>query len=166
MSFNLVVRVSPKLLSLGETWVETWIDAVIINTINDLTLFSNPQVVGVALNGIQHEGDVDEAIKKLETINDKKFKTIFSMLYDLNQSLNLFQRYEVTSIFECRILSVDNSYRGRGMANEMFKLSIDVAAKAGFKVSRSKPSWQKIDSFVALLSSCRWVHRKIRPGWE
>uniref|UniRef100_A0A8D8U9D0 aralkylamine N-acetyltransferase n=1 Tax=Cacopsylla melanoneura TaxID=428564 RepID=A0A8D8U9D0_9HEMI len=95
---------------------------------------ANGQVVGVALNGVQHEGDVDEAMKKLETINDKKFKQIFSMLYDLNQSLDFFKRYDVTSIFECRILSVDNHFRGRGMANEMFKLSIDVATKAGFKV--------------------------------
>lgn len=92
------------------------------------------QVVGVALNGIQHEGDVDEAMKKLETLTDKKFKQIFSMLYELNQSLNLFKRYDVTSVFECRILSVDNSYRGRGLANELFKLSLDVASKAGFKV--------------------------------
>jgi Predicted acetyltransferase len=100
-----------------------------------MKLIPHPQVIGVALNGIQHEGDVDEAIKKLETLNDKKFKQIFSMLYDLNQSLNLFSRYDVTSIFECRILSVDNNYRGRGLANELFKLSIDIASKAGFKVS-------------------------------
>lgn len=95
---------------------------------------SSGQVVGVALNGIQHDGDVDEAMKKLETLNDKKFKQIFSMLYDLNQSLNLFERYNVTSIFECRILSVDNRYRGKGLANELFKLSLDIASKAGFKV--------------------------------
>lgn len=110
------------------------------------------QVVGVALNGIQHDGDVDEAMKKLETLNDKKFKQIFSMLYDLNQSLNLFERYNVTSIFECRILSVDNRYRGKGLANELFKMSLDIASKAGFKVRTFEPnfwlrrSWKRIST--------------------
>lgn len=65
---------------------------------------------------------------------DQKYKNIFSFLYGINQDLDLFQKYRVNSIFECRILSVDQKYRGQGLAKKLLEKSLEVAQKAGYKV--------------------------------
>ncbi|XP_039293310.1 uncharacterized protein LOC111056184 [Nilaparvata lugens] len=92
------------------------------------------EVIGVALNGVQHMGDLNAAQEKLETMTDGSFKQIFGLLYSLNQTLDLFSKYEVENIFECRILSVDSRFRGRGLAKELMSRSETVAKDAGFKV--------------------------------
>ncbi|XP_039274880.1 uncharacterized protein LOC120349006, partial [Nilaparvata lugens] len=78
-------------------------------------------------------GDLNAAQEKLETMTDGSFKQIFGLLYSLNQTLDLFSKYEVENIFECRILSVDSRFRGRGLAKELMSRSETVAKDAGFK---------------------------------
>lgn len=92
------------------------------------------QIIGLALNGIQKPEDTKQAKEKLQQANDEKYKNIFSFLYDINQDLDLFAKYRVDQIFECRILSVDQNYRGQGIAKKLLERSVDVAKKAGFKV--------------------------------
>ena len=92
------------------------------------------QVVGVALNGVLRPGDLDEAQSKLSQMGDAKFRSIFGLLYSVNQKLDLFAEYQVERIFECRILSVDCRYRGRGLARSLLQRSIDTARNAGFQV--------------------------------
>lgn len=67
-------------------------------------------------------------------MNDKKFQTIFGLLYKVNEKIDLFTKYNVEDLFECRILSVDDRYRGRGLANFLVKESLETAKNAGFKV--------------------------------
>lgn len=93
------------------------------------------QVIGVALNGIQHPGDIDAAQAKLESMADVKFRQIFDLLYGVNRSLDLFTQHGVDRIFECRILSVDKRFRGRGLARELLRRSVITARESGFKVS-------------------------------
>ncbi|PNF20604.1 hypothetical protein B7P43_G04266 [Cryptotermes secundus] len=92
------------------------------------------QVIGVALNGIQHPGDIAAAQAKLETMADVKFRRIFDLLYGVNRSLDLFKQHGVDRIFECRILSVDKRFRGRGLARELLQRSVVTARESGFKV--------------------------------
>lgn len=108
------------------------------------------QVIGVALNGIQHPGDIAAAQAKLETMADLKFRRIFDLLYGVNRSLDLFKQHGVDRIFECRILSVDKRFRGRGLARELLQRSVVTARESGFKVSafpfvtRSALLYQKV----------------------
>uniref|UniRef100_A0A0A9WWT0 aralkylamine N-acetyltransferase n=1 Tax=Lygus hesperus TaxID=30085 RepID=A0A0A9WWT0_LYGHE len=95
------------------------------------------QVAAVALNGILREGDIENSIEKLDSVSDEKFKTIFSNLYAINKSLNLFQRYEVDSVFECRILSVDSEFRGKGLAIQLAEKSEELARSQGFKIFKT-----------------------------
>lgn len=97
------------------------------------------QVVGVALNGVLRPGDLDEAQSKLSQMDDAKFRRIFGLLYSVNQKLDLFAEYQVERIFECRILSVDCRYRGRGLARSLLQRSIDTARDAGFQVGTGTP---------------------------
>jgi GNAT superfamily N-acetyltransferase len=91
-------------------------------------------VIGVALNGVQHPGDIAAAQAKLKTMADIKFRKIFDLLYGVNTSLDLFTQHGVDKIFECRILSVDKRFRGRGLARELLRRSEIIARESGFKV--------------------------------
>lgn len=88
----------------------------------------------MALNGILKKGEREEAEKRLAELDDEKFKTIFRLLYKVNEKIDLFARYNVDELFECRILSVDENYRGRGLANILMADSVKTAKNAGFKV--------------------------------
>lgn len=92
------------------------------------------QVIGVALNGIQNLGDIEIEKEKLDQANDEKYKNIFTFLYGINQDLDLFAKYRVDRIFECRILSVDQNYRGQGLAKQLLQKSLEIAEEQGFKV--------------------------------
>jgi GNAT superfamily N-acetyltransferase len=91
-------------------------------------------VIGVALNGVQHPGDIAAAQAKLKTMADIKFRKIFDLLYGVNRNLDLFTQHGVDKIFECRILSVDKRFRGRGLARELLRRSEITARESGFKV--------------------------------
>jgi GNAT superfamily N-acetyltransferase len=91
-------------------------------------------VIAVALNGIQHPGDIVAAQAKLQTMADMKFRQIFDLLYGVNKSLDLFTQHGVDRIFECRILSVDKQFRSRGLARELLRRSEIIARESGFKV--------------------------------
>lgn len=57
------------------------------------------------------------------------------MLYTISSELHLFDTFAVDSILECRIISVSEEARGRGLAKELMKRSIDIAKEHEFKVS-------------------------------
>jgi len=89
----------------------------------------------MALNGILKKGEREEAERRLEELDDEKFKMIFRLLYKVNDKVDLFAKYNVDELFECRILSVDANYRGKGLASILMTDSEKIAKNAGFKVN-------------------------------
>ena len=102
---------------------------------NFFLLIPYAQIAGLALNGVQKKSEREEVQRRLDEMSDPKFKTIFDLLYKLNEKIDLFEKHGTDEIFECRILSVDEEFRGRGLANVLMKDSVETAKKAGFKVS-------------------------------
>lgn len=86
------------------------------------------------MNGILKCGEREEAERRLAEIDDEKFNTIFGLLYRVNEKVDLFAKYNVQELFECRILCVDDKFRGQGLANVLMADTIEVARKAHFKV--------------------------------
>lgn len=92
------------------------------------------QIAGVVLNGVLRPGDIESSLAVLADNQDIRFKKIFKLLYTQNLQLDLFRKYSVDRIFEFRILSVDNEFRGQGLAKELLKRSERVAIDNGFTV--------------------------------
>ena len=67
-------------------------------------------------------------------MSDEKFKTIFGLLYKVNEKIDLFSKYNTDDLFECRILSVDDRFRGKGLANMLVEASLETARNFNFKV--------------------------------
>lgn len=88
----------------------------------------------MSLNGVQSPGDAHQEREKLEKMTDEKFKKIFALLYDVNEKLDLYTKYEVDKLFDARILSVDSTYRGKGLGKEIIRQAEGVAEKHKFQV--------------------------------
>ena len=108
------------------------------------------QIAGAVLNGIVQKGDRQEAEKRLAEMSDEKFKTIFGLLYKVNEKIDLFSKYKVEDLFECRILNVDDRYRGRGLASILIEASLETARNNGFKVSLNISQNRTIILFYSL----------------
>ncbi|XP_011694630.1 PREDICTED: dopamine N-acetyltransferase-like isoform X2 [Wasmannia auropunctata] len=90
-------------------------------------------IAGMALNGILKKGEHKEAERRLDEFEDEKFKIIFRLLHKVNDKIDLFTKYDVDELFECRILSVDENYRGKGLASILIADCEKIAKNAGFK---------------------------------
>lgn len=86
------------------------------------------------MNGFLHPGDVIKAKETLETCADERFRKIFNLLYDQNLKIDLFEMLGVERIFEYRILSVDEKYRGQGLAKKLMQKSEEMAREFHCKV--------------------------------
>ncbi|XP_037726858.1 dopamine N-acetyltransferase isoform X1 [Drosophila subpulchrella] len=95
------------------------------------------KIAGVVLNGILKPDDTAKALEKLDSSGDAYFRKIFEMLHKHNLKHNLFEHFDVESMFDVRILSVDSCYRGQGIANELVKRSVAVARKNGFRLMKA-----------------------------
>lgn len=95
---------------------------------------SKGDIVGVCLNGFLHPGETLKAKEALANCQDERFQKIFNLLYDQNLKIDLFEMLNVDRVFEFRILSVDKSYRGQGLAKRLMQRSEDVARKYHCKV--------------------------------
>ncbi|KAJ0176254.1 hypothetical protein K1T71_008428 [Dendrolimus kikuchii] len=79
------------------------------------------------------EGDM-QSIEKIQQSSDEKYNKIFTILYTVSRDLDLFNTYQVNRILECRIISVSEQARGRGLAKELMARSVDLAKEQGFKL--------------------------------
>ncbi|XP_066602940.1 arylalkylamine N-acetyltransferase 1-like [Prorops nasuta] len=104
---------------------------------SQMLVSQNGMIAGMILNGIMKRGEREEAERRLAEIDDEKFRIIFGLLYKVNEKIDLFSKYNVDELFECRILSVDEKYRGQGLANILLGASLDCARKAGFKIFKA-----------------------------
>ncbi|XP_046743079.1 arylalkylamine N-acetyltransferase 1 isoform X1 [Diprion similis] len=94
-------------------------------------------IAGVALNGTVKKSEREEAESRLLETADEKFKAIFTLLYGVNEKVDLFSTYDIEELFECRILSVDENFRGKGLASTLMTDSMETAKQAGFKVFKA-----------------------------
>ncbi|XP_012254439.1 uncharacterized protein LOC105685159 [Athalia rosae] len=128
-----------KLCERGEPHValETHSLATLHQGFSRMAVTEDGLIAGVALNGTVRKGEREEAESRLLEMSDEKFKIIFSLLYGVNEKVDLFSKYHVDKIFECRILSVADNFRGKGLASTLMTDSMETARAAGFKVFKA-----------------------------
>ncbi|XP_053677367.1 arylalkylamine N-acetyltransferase 1 [Anopheles nili] len=106
--------------------------------ISVMAVTNSGEIAGVVVNGVlRGNHDTSRALDKLDETDDEKFRKIFTLLYEENLKIDLFQQFEVDSIFEIRILSVDSKFRGQGLAKELMRKSEEVARSKGFRLMKT-----------------------------
>ena len=82
------------------------------------------------LNGVETEDkDCDGS-----SIKEQKLQKIFDFLASVDKDVDELSHYNVSSILELKILSVDFKYRGRGIAGKLYELTEQLARNKGFQV--------------------------------
>ncbi|KYB28020.1 Dopamine N-acetyltransferase-like Protein [Tribolium castaneum] len=96
----------------------------------NLKAVSNGKIIGVCLNGILTRGYLEE----IEEANceDKKFESILRLLDHVAVQSDIFSHFpDVDKAMVVKILSVDSSLRGRGIAKDLMNRTRDLARELG-----------------------------------
>ncbi|XP_071441505.1 arylalkylamine N-acetyltransferase 1-like isoform X2 [Hetaerina americana] len=94
------------------------------------------RIIGVSLNGDGKPGDADILATEAERCLDPKFKRILRLLEMVERKADVLALYGEDRQFELRIISVDDSCRGRGIATALLQQSIDLAKRKGYTIFR------------------------------
>ncbi|XP_063217850.1 arylalkylamine N-acetyltransferase 1-like, partial [Bacillus rossius redtenbacheri] len=98
---------------------------------------STGQLVGVCLNGLDEPGHLPEMEAKVAGCKNTKFRKILGLLASVEQGADIFTRFpDVRKVLEVRIMSVDASWRGRGIAKALLDRSRELAKEKGFDMLR------------------------------
>ncbi|KAK9875612.1 hypothetical protein WA026_009410 [Henosepilachna vigintioctopunctata] len=161
---NMAVRLFEK----GETCER--LEEYDLNTMKDGLSYvaidsESGRIAGTILNGISHRGDVEEELEKMKSIDDIKFNRLMGLLFTNNADVELFKKYNVDKIFELRILSVDNDFRGKGLAQKLMEMSEQLAQEQGFtllKVDATSFFTQKICTKLGYKTMKSIVYKDIK----
>ncbi|XP_055376448.1 arylalkylamine N-acetyltransferase 1-like isoform X2 [Condylostylus longicornis] len=88
---------------------------------------TNGKIIGVFLNGILKKPDPNaEPISLAEKCAHKKFKIIMSLMDYIDSKFNIFDLYpNADTILDGKIVSVDDEYRGCGIAGQLTEATLD-----------------------------------------
>ncbi|KAF2901478.1 hypothetical protein ILUMI_04703 [Ignelater luminosus] len=92
------------------------------------------KIVGVCLNGILKRDDPEE---ELHECSNPKFAKILKLLDKLEREGNVFGQFpDVNKVLTVKVLSVDNGWRGKGIAKELMNKTRNIAREQGCGLMR------------------------------
>lgn len=92
------------------------------------------EIVGICLNGVLSRDDPEE--EDFQCPN-KKFAKILKLLDFVDKEANVFGQFpDVEKILSLKILSVDGSWRGQGIAKALIDKSRDLCREQGYNLMR------------------------------
>ncbi|KAG8230555.1 hypothetical protein J437_LFUL010156 [Ladona fulva] len=94
------------------------------------------RIIGVSLNAEGKPGDADTLAVEADRCPDPKFRRILRILETVERNSDVLEKYNADRQLELRIISVDDSCRGRGVASKLLKQTIELGRRRGFPVFR------------------------------
>ena len=80
------------------------------------------ELVGACLNGMHEDGHLEEMEADANSCPNLKFRKILQLLATLERRANVFGKFPgVSKLLEIRIVAVDNSWRGKGIATALLE---------------------------------------------
>ncbi|XP_011875954.1 PREDICTED: dopamine N-acetyltransferase-like isoform X2 [Vollenhovia emeryi] len=93
-------------------------------------------IVGLELNG-KMEPPSNEEPEYIRSCKNAKFKKILRLLHHIDKGVNMGGQFRNCNVMEIKILSVDTSWRGKGIAKTLMEKSIEIAKEQGFHYARA-----------------------------
>lgn len=98
---------------------------------------SSGEVIGVCLNGVDVRGKSNDEDSKNFECRNPRFGKILGLLQNVNKQSDVFGQFpEVDRMLEVRILSVDDAYRGQGIAKALIEKTRLEGEKMGIPLMR------------------------------
>ncbi|XP_076639345.1 arylalkylamine N-acetyltransferase 1 isoform X1 [Colletes latitarsis] len=106
------------------------------NNLSFMAVSNSGAIVGVVLNG-KMDPPSDEEPEYVTACENPKFKKILRLLRYVDKNVNSDGQYRGLSILEIRIISVDLSWRGKGIGKALIEKTIEVGREKGFDFTRA-----------------------------
>jgi len=120
--------------------LEKYCSESILSGVSVMAVSPNNDLMGVCVNGVLTREDMELQDLKDEEVADcgnKKFKKILNLLNVVAKESDVFGQYpEVDKVLEIRVLSVDDTYRGRGIAKALLDRTTGLAKEMAFPMVR------------------------------
>lgn len=97
---------------------------------------STGEIIGVFLNGeMKRPAPEEEREPAAPSCAHPKFKKVLGLMDMIDTRFNLFEMFpEIDMAIDGKILSVDPTYRGKGIANELTRLTIEHMRQRGISL--------------------------------
>ncbi|XP_077287423.1 arylalkylamine N-acetyltransferase 1-like isoform X2 [Arctopsyche grandis] len=120
--------------------------------VSTMIVDQDDNLVAVGLNGLNRKEDQVEDCS--ESCENPKFKKILKLLYKVNNESDIFGYCpDIDVVMDMKIISVDEAYRGKGLAHYLLYKTNEIARAANIRVIRCECSsafsakvMQKLDS--------------------
>jgi GNAT superfamily N-acetyltransferase len=92
-----------------------------------MAVSADGRIVGVILNGHHDPGHQEEIERNADTCTHPRFRNILELLAAVDRASDVFGKFpDIDKLVEVRILSVDTTMRGRGIAKALLEKSVSV----------------------------------------
>lgn len=106
------------------------------NNLSLMAVSTSGALVGVLLNGKMDPPSTEEP-EYITTCENPKFKKILKLLHYVDRNVNCDGKFQGLNILEIRIISVDSSWRGKGVAKALIEKSLEIGKEKGFHIARA-----------------------------
>ncbi|XP_034945523.1 dopamine N-acetyltransferase-like isoform X2 [Chelonus insularis] len=130
---------SIQLIPEGETScppLENYSMSSIEENLSLMAVSSSGSIVGVLLNGTTVAPEDSEEPDFIKECDHQKFRKILKLLHHVDREANVVKRYPGKKILDIKIISVDNNWRGKGIAAELFKKTMKIAKELNYDYVR------------------------------
>nr|QEO33344.1 arylalkylamine-N-acetyltransferase [Platymeris biguttatus] len=93
------------------------------------------EIIAVCINGslTRENNKVDAMIEEVNSCKNQKFKKILNLITSVNIQSDIFGQFpKINSMAEVRVLSVDDAYRGKGIAKACIERTRVLAKEKGY----------------------------------
>ncbi|XP_073981173.1 arylalkylamine N-acetyltransferase 1-like isoform X2 [Rhodnius prolixus] len=93
------------------------------------------EIAGVCINGAKRREneEISAMTDEVNACKNLKFKKILNLLTTVNIQSDIFGKFpNITSLVEVRVLSVDDAYRGKGIAKACINKTKEMAKEQGY----------------------------------
>ncbi|KAK9874625.1 hypothetical protein WA026_005454 [Henosepilachna vigintioctopunctata] len=130
----------PTCQALGVKGYTILLDQMIASLTQGLSLVAKNkttgEIMGVALNEKTTPWDADLNDKLAVTIQCDNLKKLLHFYATLERAPNIFQKYNVSEVFEIANLAVSSHFRKKGIAKKLMIKSKEIAKKMDFEILR------------------------------
>lgn len=106
------------------------------NNLSLMAVSSSGAIIGILLNG-KMDPPSEEEPAYISGCGNPKFKKILRLLHHVDKNVNRDGQFRGLNILEIRIISVDSSWRGKGVAKALIEKTTEIGREKGFHVVRA-----------------------------
>lgn len=101
-------------------------------TIIAIDSMQNDRIVGALLSGPIGPDEATDMIDEAKRCTNKKWSEILRLLAHLEETANIYERYNITKALHIHVMGVDRQMRGKSIGRNMFEKCFEIAKQLNY----------------------------------